>query len=785
MPYGFSLDKQKIASLLKQKFWPKHQERNQWFDSVSGLPYLNTIWAQISEFFASGWKLGLFYIDLTNFSLIQHMYGRTTCDAVLRNVGRVLLGMPIKFFGYRQKISVCTTGGDDFLIFFDSTGCNGNFEDEFVRFHQRLEENLNKIYLELGLDQDLKVHLGYAEVPHRDDHRLESLVYSAIKQATLMAKGGDELSSHSRKLELQRIILEQSITMVYQPIVSLRSQQLLGFEALARGPVDSFFTTPNNLFTYAEKFNMLYQLETLCREKAILSANSILDGRKLFININPQVVNDPNFKRGRTRQILQDAGIDPLNVVLELTERSAIEDYNSFKAAIEYYRKQGFLLGIDDVGAGYSNLQTVAELRPEYMKIDMSLVRGVDASPAKKALLETIAIFAQRINTKTVAEGIETIEELKALLEIGIDFGQGYLFARPSQNGGPINLEPLKLIQDNSRENKMAHSVYCSRIGDLAANHKCILPSLTVRQVTEIFNAEPYLYGVVVCSEKRVHGLIMRPKLFSTLGTQYGYALFMHRFASEILDPNPLIVPAEMPVSLVAHLVAGRTDDTIDDYIIVTKDNAYYGVVAVRRLLESMAKIQIEQARNANPLTGLPGNLVIEGEISKRLNEGSVFSVLYLDLDNFKSFNDKYGFEHGDRVIRLTADIIAKVVDQHGTEEDLVGHIGGDDFVVVTEPARATQLAEAIIECFDADIPSLYTPEDRLNGFITTVNRQMEPQKIPLMTISIAVVSNKYRHITSHLELGEIAAELKRLAKRQPGSVCCQDYRQDKGSRID
>jgi diguanylate cyclase (GGDEF)-like protein len=264
------------------------------------------------------------------------------------------------------------------------------------------------------------------------------------------------------------------------------------------------------------------------------------------------------------------------------------------------------------------------------------------------------------------------------------------------------------------------------------------------------------------------------------LGSQYGYALFMNRPVSEVIESNPLVVSKDTPVSKVAQMVASRTDEDLEDFIIVTHENNYYGVVNIRRLLENMARIQIEQAKNSNPLTGLPGNLVIEFEMKQRLEALSVFSVLCFDLDNFKCFNDVYGFEHGDRVIKMTADIIQNVVIQCGSPEDLLGHIGGDDFVVVTVPERASLLAAEIIKRFDAEIPNYYSDEDRRRGNLLAVNRRGVVQEIPIMSMSVAHVSNRHRNITSYLEIGEIAAELKQVAKSMPGSCLCEDKRIDK-----
>lgn len=187
--------------------------------------------------------------------------------------------------------------------------------------------------------------------------------------------------------------------------------------------------------------------------------------------------------------------------------------------------------------------------------------------------------------------------------------------------------------------------------------------------------------------------------------------------------------------------------------------------------------LRIDRNRWANPLTGLPGNTEIQSEINHRIIKELKFSVLYLDVDNFKAYNDVYGFARGDRGIKLLADIITDAVRNFGFQGDFTGHIGGDDFVVITTPEYAEILCENIIREFGEKIPELYSDEDRQAGFITTRSRRGEITLYPIMTISIAIVTNEIRELYSHIQVGEIAAELKKKAKSIQGSVYLKDKR--------
>ncbi|HLI95831.1 MAG TPA: response regulator [Candidatus Baltobacteraceae bacterium] len=190
------------------------------------------------------------------------------------------------------------------------------------------------------------------------------------------------------------------------------------------------------------------------------------------------------------------------------------------------------------------------------------------------------------------------------------------------------------------------------------------------------------------------------------------------------------------------------------------------------------AKIRrTEVDASLSPLTRLPGNLAIESELRRRIDEKEPFAVLYLDLDNFKAFNDVYGFTHGDEAIQLVASSAVDTVRRRGTPQDFVGHIGGDDFIIVTLPERAEEIAREIIDMFDRDIRKLYNAQDLRQGYIETRDRRGTLNRFPIMSLSIAIVSNEQRPLTNYAQIGEAAAELKRYAKSLGGSVYVKDKR--------
>jgi len=184
-----------------------------------------------------------------------------------------------------------------------------------------------------------------------------------------------------------------------------------------------------------------------------------------------------------------------------------------------------------------------------------------------------------------------------------------------------------------------------------------------------------------------------------------------------------------------------------------------------------------ELCLDASPLTRLPGNIAIERALMDKIRKGEKFALCYIDLDNFKAFNDAYGYAKGSDVIKAAGEIVHEAKRLHGSEDDFVGHIGGDDFVLITSPENVPNVCEGIIGEFDRAIPDFYTPSDRDRGFLEGTDRYGVKRKFPIMTISIAVVSDAKREITSPTEIAQIAAEIKEFAKDLPGSNYLIDRR--------
>jgi len=351
----------------------------------------------------------------------------------------------------------------------------------------------------------------------------------------------------------------------------------------------------------------------------------------------------------------------------------------------------------------------------------------------------------------------------------------------PNSSSPPGNTHALnkqeKGLTHTSQETLLSQA-FGITIGDIAEESPAAYGNTVVSDVEKLF-ADESVQGVVILDGNKPIGLLMKNKLYYQLGTHYGVSLYYRRSVERVMDNNPLIVNANLPLEAVAQLAMNRHNHNIYDLIIVVRDEQYIGTVSIIHLLKHLTNLQIRCAYNSNPLTGLPGNLLIEEQLKNIIAANQPFAVLYMDLDNFKAFNDYYGFEYGDQALLTTASILSSCLADLGSSKSFLGHIGGDDFVMITEWHHIEKMCSTIVSRFDHEVRTLYSLEDIKKGYITIQNRKGDFENFPLMTISIAVVTNQHHNFNNYLEIGEIAAELKKKAKSMKGSVWVVDKRKE------
>ncbi len=309
-------------------------------------------------------------------------------------------------------------------------------------------------------------------------------------------------------------------------------------------------------------------------------------------------------------------------------------------------------------------------------------------------------------------------------------------------------------------------------IGDIVEHVPVVSGGSLNKEVNRLFQENNLFEGVVVVENDKPIGLIMKSKFYQKIGTQYGFNVYMGRSVQLVMSPTPLIVEADRPISEVCVKSMNRPQDQLYDFVIITKGGNYFGVTSIRNLLLAFAEVQSDLARDLNPLTGLPGNRQIEQHLKACLNH-SQFSILYLDLDRFKEYNDTYGFNKGDDVIQRTADCVKEALSEEGDSDAFFGHIGGDDFIVLFHHHDYEPLCQRIIGKFTRSLPDFYRPEHLAKGYMVGPTREGVVGQIPLTALSIAVLTNEDHQFTSIGDLSHKASLVKKICKKNPSSCVC------------
>ena len=349
-------------------------------------------------------------------------------------------------------------------------------------------------------------------------------------------------------------ILEgKKIRPVYQPIVSLSDGEIMGYEALSRIDLPDCSFNTEEMFHVAEATKRVWELEALCRKKSLKHAVNKPRYAKLFINVDPNVIHDEKFKEGTTCKYLQKYGLNPSDIIFEITERTSIDNEETFKQTIQHYTRQNYQIAIDDFGSEYAGLNRICVLEPHFIKIDMAIIRNIDRDTIKKSLVKSFAIFCQNANIKLIAEGIETREELATLIELGIDYGQGYYLKRPQCTLCDLDSSTKQeILQLNLTHGAADYQTsFWSNVGHICHEQKITGPDTPGYAIFEYITSDSVISEITVVDEsRRVLGVLTRRRLMELFGGQYGYSLHAKKTASELMSKDFLIIDASTSIEM-------------------------------------------------------------------------------------------------------------------------------------------------------------------------------------------------------------------------------------------
>jgi EAL domain-containing protein (putative c-di-GMP-specific phosphodiesterase class I)/GGDEF domain-containing protein len=405
------------------------------FDPVTGLYSYHL---RVDELRArlEGRPLGVIVVDFPALGDIESAHGWEVTDRLLSGVASLLGALVSREWPLGTLLALEGVYGSSFLL----------FVQEGTRGRDVSTQDL------AGLAGSLSVHLerrlrtaAWAPPPPPVDHsvgfslvrsapsaRFERLLHQAICDARGMVTRDADQVQRDRAEALRAILAGGRLTTLYQPIVDLEQVSIMGYEALSRGPENTGLSVPEVLFAVSGRIRLSLELDALCLCQAVRNARGFDPTKKLFLNSLSERLENQELARGGLSEAMEESGIEPRNLVLEISERTGIVDFESFGRDLQSIRKQGILIAIDDVGTGYSSLQAISEVQPDFIKVDISLVKNIHQSLIKQELVRSLLRVAARIGAQVIAEGIESEEECRSLRSCGVRYGQGYFFARPA-----------------------------------------------------------------------------------------------------------------------------------------------------------------------------------------------------------------------------------------------------------------------------------------------------------------------------------------------------------------
>ena len=585
---------------------------------------------------------------------------------------------------------------------------------------------------------------------------------------------------------LHDILAGRKLSALFQPIIQMASGDIIGYEGLIRGPSDSPLHAPMNLFKVARACGLTLEVEHLCRQVVLERFAELQLPGKLFLNVSPECLLLRNARHGETLEYIEQIGINPERVIIELTENQPTYDYELMREAVLHYRNMGFQIAIDDLGEGFSSLRLWSELRPEYVKIDMHFIQGINNDPVKLQFVRSIQEIAEKSGTLVIAEGIEAQTELLVLRDLGVAFGQGYHLGRP--NAVPARALPAEVVQALGRNGVAVYPQRSSLEKNGASIRKLLhrVASISTEknnnEVYEIFMREPKLMILPVVDNGVPLGLISRFDMIDHFARPYQRELYGKKSCSVFMDARPLIADHETSLQELSYTMVQSDAHHLYNGFIITENGRYLGMGTGHDLMREITQMQINAARYANPLTQLPGNVPINEHIDRLLHSGARFWVCYCDLDHFKPFNDVYGYRKGDDVIQLTGEILSSHCDAN---RDFIGHIGGDDFMILFQSEDWETRCQAMLDDFAAAILAFYSVDDCERGGYISEDRQGKKVFYSLISLSLGVIKVSAHQYYTHHQIATQAAEAKRQAKKIHGNSLFLDRRQAPAPRAD
>lgn len=688
-------------------------------------------------------------------------------------------------------------------------------EQELVPVLTKLLECIREPVVLADGEYQVQGHIGVAVFP--GDGRVgEALLHNARLAMIQVRECGEDgcfqfYSEAMNRAVSEQVQLEAGILqgirrgeffLNYQPLFDRDGKRLISIEALVRWrhPVLGL-VGPDRFISIAEQNGAIVPLGELVME---LAAGNCRHWREqgyrdltVAVNVSARQLKDPRFVE-RVAGILQRTGLPPQALCCELTESVLMEHSNELTERIFRLKELGVRLAIDDFGTGYSSLIYLKHLPVDIIKIDRSFVRDLVEHDDDLAIVSAIVALAKSLNLRIVAEGVEKAAQHRLLRDLGCDLMQGYLFGKPMERdeferfltqecvaaspdavaepSEPPLQRPAPLAMPFGLPMENGNGRMLESVGEVVLQIPPVHPGDRLTTVLERFQSDKSLQALPVVDGGQVVGVMNRTEFIEEqiLG-RIGYAFHINhaKKVRDLMHPVPLVIEADTGIEEAARIIQGLSADLRLNNICVARRGSYLGMLDLRTLVDAMTALNLKLAKGVNPLTGLPGNESIQREITRCLAQGSAFDIAYVDIDHFKPYNDFYGFERGDMAIRMVGDILRQMEEESSLREGqriFCGHIGGDDFIVISTAESGAVLARRLIAEFELRLPILHGAQDHAAGQYVSLNRRGEQETFSLLSLSVAIVSTARQPVESYAQLASLATEVKKSAKAIKGS---------------
>ena len=411
-------------------------------DPITTLPSYPALMSNLRTLLDDRRKVGVIHVEVEDLDLVEALYGWQVFDRVLERASQVLRAALGDNLPEATLLALDRVAGDRLLAFvphrFDGEDADGVFLSECCRsLRSRLVGAFDEVEFR-GLGTRLGFRLGHSLLSENPYFRFERRVHAAIAEAGELPERQRSRRDLSADEELKRIVEDADVSALYQAVVDLESRREIGYEALARGPAGSAFERPGTMFAVSGRAGINTALDRICRDTALRECGRLAADTLLFVNVLPASLDDPEWRGDPVDALLDGSSLRRDHVVLEVSERALDGGVDRARDAIGGLRDRGFRFALDDVGTGYASLETMQALRPDFVKVDRSLVREIDGQRIKQEAMSSLLSIAGSLGADVIAEGVETEGEAVVLQRLGVRLAQGFLFTPPVARSGGV-----------------------------------------------------------------------------------------------------------------------------------------------------------------------------------------------------------------------------------------------------------------------------------------------------------------------------------------------------------